>query len=83
MLKLPNTVSMGDYNIDYLKHHNQNLLNSVLNHFALNVCCPTIPPRVGKSSETHLDYIITEKVQNFFAFDIPFKQSFLLQYILY
>ena len=64
---------MGDYNIDYLNQPEQNHLDSVLNHFALNVCCPTIPTRVGKTSETHIDYLIMENVQNSFVFDIPFK----------
>ena len=73
MLKTTNIVLMGDYNIDYLNQPEQNHLDSVLNHFALNVCCPTIPTIVGKTSETHIDYIIMENVQNSFVFDIPFK----------
>ena len=32
-----------------------------------------MPPRVGKTSETHIDYIITESVQNSLVFKIPFK----------
>ena len=74
MLKTTNIVLMGDYNIDYLNQPEQNHLDSVLNHFALNVCCPTISTRVGKTSETHIDYIIKENVQNSFVFDdVPFK----------
>ena len=73
MLKTTNIVLMGDYNIDYLNQPEQNHLDSVLNHFALNVCCPMIPTRVGKTSETHIDYIIKENVQKSFFLDIPFK----------
>ena len=73
MLKTTNIVLLGDYNIDYLNQPEQNHLDSVLNHFALNVCCPTIPTRVGNTSETHIDYIIKENVQNSFIFDILFK----------
>ena len=73
MLKTSNIVLMGDYNIDYLNQPEQNHHDSVLNHFALNVCCLAIPKRVGKTSETHIDYIIKEKVQNSFVFDVPFK----------
>ena len=70
MLKTTNIVLMGDYNIDYLNQPEQNHFESALNHFALNICCPTIPTRVGKTSETHIEYIIMENVQNSF-FDIP------------
>ena len=74
MLKTTNIVLMGDYNIDYLNQPEKNHL-LVLNHYALNVYCPTIPTLVGKTStsETHIDYIIMENVQHFFVFDIPLK----------
>ena len=73
MLKTTNIVLIGDYNIDYLNQPEQNHLDSVLNKFALNVCCPTIPTRVGRISEIHIEYIIGENVQNAFVFDILFK----------
>ena len=64
---------MGDYNIDYLNQPEQNHLDPVLNLVALNICCPTIPTRVGKTSGTHIYYILMENVQNSFVLDIPFK----------
>ena len=73
MLKTTNFVLMGDYNIDYLNQPEQNHLDSVLNQFTLSVCCPLIPKRLGKTSETHIDYIIKENVHTSFVFDIPFK----------
>ena len=75
MLKTTNIVLMGDYNIDYPNKLELNHLDSVINHFALNVCCPTIPTRVGKTSETPYNYIIAENGQNSFVFDIPFKTN--------
>ena len=69
MTKGVNIVLMGVH-IEYKINRKPRLFP---NHFALNVYCPTIPTRVGKNSETHIDYIITENNQNSFIFDIPFK----------
>ena len=73
MHKTPNIILMGDYNINYKTQLEKNHLNSLLNQFALNVCCPTIPTRVCDSTETHIDYIITDNVQNSYVFDIPYR----------
>ena len=73
---------MGDYNIGYLNQLEQNHLDLVLNHFALKVCCPTIPKTIVKTSETHIDYIVTENVQNSFVFDLPFKTDHFASILL-
>ena len=68
---------LGDYNIDYLDHIEQNKLDSAIILYGLNVC--SAKETKSKSSSSHIDYIITESSNILidFVFDSHFKSDHL------
>ena len=77
-------VLMGDYNIDYLNKNERNSLDTVLVPYGLNVCSPNDETRIGNSSKTHIDYILTDDkdTNSSFVFETHFKTDHLASLLI-
>ena len=66
---------MGDYNLDNLTPLEKENLDTVVLPYGFTVASPYLPTRVCKSTQTHIDYILAENIddEKSFVFETPFK----------